>query len=430
MAKLTLKSYLRWAKEFIARAKKNIPKVIIKKGYNRRQDLDYYRKLRFLTRNFTKIYPLHTITNEPLEKKRFFSALYQNKIYNPEFHYSQKPSRDFQKCKKLIRALDDFSRTLSFNTLGQIYRRRIFDAQKAIVLATLTQKEGFSWASREYYDFKPPSRLGLPLELTFPYNHKERIEAYEISYLTQKVLSKIGLPHKARLSKVPSSLPGLATTNRSIKIGAGTFRSPAHIIRSLAHEILGHAIASANASHYPAYFAHRGTASSLFKEEGIAVKIGQLAYQNLKILLPRALQSRREDFIAHLRIKTIIIARKKSFYETFLALTKLNVNKELAWELTRRAKRGLKTTALAGANYHDFLYYAGLKKIEVLLLKQKVPAAENILFLNKLIQGKFDLAEFGYLKQHFPLHQNFNLPKAFNIFIQEFKKIVKTKIIK
>lgn len=428
MSNLTLKSYLAWVKEYLASREKKIPQKISLTPYNRQQDFNYSKKLKSLGQNFTKTYPLHTITNEAREKKRFFRALYQNRIYNPDFHYKKKTTLELTKAKSIIELLDKFSQQVSPSTaLGQIYQRRIFDAQKAILLTSLTQKEGFSWASRKYYNFKKLKELPPSSKISFPHNQQEVIGAYEIVYLAQKILSRIGLKHKARISAPSYRLQGLATTNHRLKIGRGTLRSLAHIIRSLAHEILGHALASSNAQKYPAYFARQNTSLTLLKEEGIAVQIGKLAYQNLKGFLPRSRRSRREDFIPLLRIKTILLARQKSFYETFRTLTKLNVNEDLAWEITTRVKRGVENTALPGANYHDSLYFLGLKKIEN--LTKRLPPEEMITLFNKLIQGKFDLVEFPFLKQHFSTYQKFNLCRALNIFLQEFRKIIKTRLI-
>jgi len=431
MSNFNSKDYLKWAKEYLKINKKKIPVKISGSKYSRRDDLDYSKKLKSLTGSFTKTYPLHTITNEPREKNRFFRALYQNKVYHPDFHYKKKPPLDFRKARDLIKKLDKFAKKLPCDqALGQIYQRRIFDAQRAITLTSLSQKKGFSWASKEYYKFKAAGKRTLPEKITFPHNRQEYIEAYEIVYLAQKILKEIGLKHKARVSSSRYRFRGMATTNRSVKIGVGTLRSPARIIRSLAHEILGHALCSTNARKYPAYFARKNNVTTLLKEEGMAVKIGELSYQNLKKSLPRRLRSKREDFIPHLRIKAIQIATRHSFYQTFFKLNKLNINKNLAWELTTRVKRGVADTSLSGANYHDSLYYLGLEKINKLISEQKLNFQQTILLFNKLNQGKFDLLEFSYLNKLFPAHQNLDLEKAFNVFNKEFKKIIKTKLIK
>ncbi len=431
MSNFNSEDYLKWAEEYLKINKKRIPVKISGSKYSRRDDLDYSKKLKSLTGSFIKTYPLHTITNEPREKNRFFRALYQNKIYHPDFHYKKKPPWDFRKARDLIKELDKFAKKLPPDqALGQIYKRRIFDAQRAIILASLSQKKGFSWASKEYYKFKAAEKRILPKKIAFPHNRQEYIEAYEIVYLAQKVLKEIGLKHKARISSSRYRFRGMATTNRSVKIGVGTLRSPARIIRSLAHEILGHALCSTNARKYPAYFARENNVTTLLKEEGMAVKIGELSYQNLKKSLPRRLRSKREDFIPHLRIKAIQIAARNSFYQTFSKLNQLNINKDLAWELATRVKRGVADTSLPGANYHDSLYYLGLEKINKLISEQKLNFQQTILLFNKLNQGKFDLLEFPYLNQLFPAHQNLNLEKAFNVFNKEFKKIIKTKLIK
>lgn len=420
--------YLSWAREFVAR-KKNKPNLILTDDkYNRKNDLFLFRQLKALTRKHTHSYPLHTITNEPREQKRFFRAFYQNKTYNPDFHYQKKPSLSYQNSYLLIQKLEKLSRVIKNDTnLDQIYQRRIFDAEKAIILNVLSQKKGFSWASAAYYNVKKTLKIPAHHTLNFPYNHQESIEAYEIAYLAQRVILDLGLKHKASITSSALRFRGLSTTKSKIGIGVGTLRSPAHIIRSLAHEILGHAIASTNAKTYPAFFARRNSSLSLLKEEGLAVKIAEIAYQKLKIYLPSALRSKKEDFIPYLRLKTILLARKYSFYETFLALTKLKINDPLAWELTVRAKRGTKNTAKVGANFHDALYYLGLQKINRTIKNANLNFETVPEFFNKLVQGKFDFREFIFLNKNFPHYTNLNFPEYFQRFEKIFQLILQNK---
>lgn len=420
------RAFLSWAKEYIAQQKKHIPQNFSGDQYDRRRDYDYCQKFWSLTKNFAHTYPFHKITNEPSEKRKFFRAFYQDKRYNPAFHYQKRATLNPLKATKIILALGKFAQTLPSATIeGQACRRRIFDAQKAILLISLSQKEGFSWASRAYYNIPKALRAPLPAKTKFPHNAQEYIEPYEIVYLTQKVLKKIGLKQKARLSLEEHRFSGLATTSLKVKIGAGTFRSPARMIRSLAHEILGHALCATNAKAYPVYFARRNSIPALYKEEGLAVKLGELTYQKLKGGLPRPLRSRREDFLPHLRVKATQIATHHSFSDTFVALVRRNINKDLAWELTTRVKRGLPQTALPGANYHDCLYYLGLQQINAFLKDQKLKSDQVLYWLNKLIQGKFDLAEFASLQKHYPDQEHLNLQHAFTIFIAECQKTIK-----
>lgn len=424
-------AFLKWAKDYIISRAKQIPQTISESPYKRRLDLQYAKKLRALTKNFVHTYPLHTITNERRERKRFFRAFYQKKAYNPDFHYKKRGHLNPDKAYQAIQGLEKFSRSIPVDTLeGQAYKPRIFDAQKAIILISLSQQEGFSWISKEYYNFPKTLRATIPRKISFPHDQKEYIGAYEIVYLAQKILSQIGLKQKARLSPPRKRYRGMATTSRSIRIGIGTLRSPARIVRSLAHEILGHALCATNAQAYPAYFARRNSITTLLKEEGLAVKIGELTYQQIKNLLPRNLQSSREDYIPQLRIQAIRIAARRSFYNTYLKLKKHNVNDELAWELTTRVKRGVKDPALPGANYHDCLYYLGLKRLNTFLGRKQVTGLGILPWLDKLAQGKFNLEEFSHLPKIFPEHKHISLEGAFTIFIKEFQHIIKTKILK
>lgn len=422
-------SYLKRVKALIREKNKCVPQKISGETYDRRKDQEYSRMLKSLTQNFTRTYPLHTITNEPREQNKFFRAFYQNKIYNPDFHYQRKTELSHEKSFLLIKKLNQFAEKLkSEQGLGQIYLRRIFDAQKAIVLNTLSQKKGFSWASRQYYNFHQPTQPQLSSTFNFPLNKRESIEAYEVTYLAQKIIFRLGLKHRAHVSPRESRFRGMATTKSKIGIGAGTLRSPAHIIRSLAHEILGHALASMNARKYPAFFARHNSAPTLKKEEGLAVKLGELAYQKLKHLLPPQARSQKENYLPLLRMKAILAARRKSFYETFKYLTnRLKINDCLGWELTVRAKRGVAHTNLPGANYHDILYFGGLQEIDNLIQKKKCDFQETIALLGVLGQGKFDLTEFQFLKKHFPSFQHLNLNHFFALFQKELGKIIKNK---
>lgn len=426
------KSYLRWVKEYIKINKGKIPQIITANQYSRQKDREYYQRLKSLAQKFTKTYSLHAITNELSEQKKFFRALYENRIYNPVFHYKKSSPLTFDKASALVKKLNAFRREVESDesALGQIYQRRIFDAEKAIILNSLSQKKGFSLASREYYEFKKIKHSGLPAKLSFPCNKQEIIEAYETVYFAQKILSKLGLKHRAKISTIDSRLQGIITSRKNIKVGIGTLRSPARIIRSLAHEVLGHALISTNARKYPAFFARHNSSASVRKEEGIAVKIGELAYQELqKFLTPQA-RSHRESLIPHLRLKAILLARKKSFYQTFIALTKLNINNDLAWDLTLRAKRGLWSSAVRGANYHDSLYFFGLKEINTLIKRENLDLKQTFILLDHLSQGKFDLVEFTFLKQHFINYKNISLISAFDIFKKELTKIIQSKFIK
>ncbi len=429
MRHIDSKSYLTKVKEFIKEKNRCVPQKITGKTYDRRKDQEYSRRLKSLTRNFTKTYPLHTITNEPREQSKFFHAVYQNKVYNPDFHYQRKTALSYEKSLTLLKKLDQFAKILKPEQgLDQIYLRRIFDAQKVIILNTLSQKKGFSWASRQYYNFHPSPKLKLPTTFSFPVNKAESIEAYEVTYLAQKIIFRLGLKHRARISPYNSRFRGLATTKNKIGIGVGTLRSPAHIIRSLAHEILGHALVSLNSHKYPAFFARHNSALALRKEEGLAVKLGELAYQKLKHLLPAPMRSKKEDYIPLLRIKAILAARTRSFYATFKYLThQLKINDYLGWEFTVRAKRGIANTILPGANYHDILYFLGLQEINHLIPKEKDDFSKTIALLGILNQGKFDLNEFQFLKNYFPSFQCLSLDHFFTLFQKELGKIIKNK---
>jgi len=423
-------SYLKWAHEFVAKKRMSVPKKINGADYDQKKDREFSKEFKSLTSKFTKTYSLHTITNEPTEQKKFLRAFYQNKIYNPDFHYQGKSRLAPSRAADLIEFLERLARKLdSASALCQIYRRRIFDAEKAIILNSLSQKQGFDWASRAYYHPRKLPMLALPASFHFPSRPKEHfVEAYEVAYFAQKILVRLGFKHRARISPRKTRFRGMATTKSKIGIGPATLRSPAHMIRSLAHEILGHALASANARKHPAFFARVSSINALCKEEGIAVRLGEIAYLKLKNSLPEKMRSKREDNIPTLRLKAISVARKKSFYKTFGYLTQnLRVNDYFAWELATRAKRGLANQSLPGANYHDILYFTGRKKVNALARKKKLNPKKTIALFNLLNQGKFDLAEWQLLKKQFPSFQTLDLNNCFAVFCKELGEIIQTK---
>ena len=430
MPHLDHQSYLKWAREFVAGKKMSVSKKINGADYDRKKDREIYQEFKTLTSKFTKTYPLHTITNEPAEQKKFLRAFYQNKIYNPDFHYKQKSALAPSRAAALIASLESMAKKLNpEEALGQLYHRRIFDAEKAIILNSLSQKLGFDWASRAYYHPRKLPVVRVPASFCFPLRPKEHIiEACEVAYLAQKILVRLGLKYRARIVCRKSRFRGLATAKNKIGIGPATLRSPAHMIRSLAHEILGHAIAGINAPKYPAFFARPNSASALCKEEGLAVTLGEMAYSKLKNLLPAKMRSKREDLIPELRLKAILKSRRESFYGTFKYLNRdLKINDYFAWELTTRAKRGVADQSASGANYHDILYFTGREKINALLLKKKLDFKKTISLLNLLNQGKFDLAEWQPLKKHFPAFQTLDLNHYFALFCKELGEIIQSK---
>ncbi|MDP2918127.1 MAG: DUF1704 domain-containing protein [bacterium] len=430
MPHLNHQSYLKWAREFVAGKKISVPKKINGADYDRKKDREIYQEFKTLTSKFTKTYPLHTITNEPAEQKKFLRAFYQNKIYNPDFHYKQKSALAPSRAAALVESLESMAKKLNpEEALGQLYHRRIFDAEKAIILNSLSQRRGFDWASRAYYHPRKLPVVRVPASFRFPLRPKEHIiEAYEVAYLAQKILVRLGLKYRARITRRRTRFRGMATAKSKIGIGPATLRSPAHMIRSLAHEILGHAIAGINARKYPAFFVRASSTSALCKEEGLAVKLGEFAYLKLKNLLPARMRSKREDLIPELRLAAITKSRSKSFYETFKYLNRdLKINDYFAWELATRAKRGVADQSAGGANYHDILYFTGREKINALLLKKRLDFKKTISLLNLLNQGKFDLAEWQLLKKHFPAFQTLDLNHYFALFCKELGEIIQSK---
>jgi len=148
--------------------------------------------------------------------------------------------------------------------------------------------------------------------------------------------------------------------------------SPLIIKRLIAHEVGTHMVRAENGCQQPYTIFKRGFPGYMGTEEGLAVVneelCGVLNNQTLKVYAGRVI--------------AVYMALTCGFREIYNHLSK-NFNKETAWKITLRAKRGLADTSKPGGLTKDYLYLDGYYKVKKYI--------ENGNDINKLYIGKIGI---------------------------------------
>ena len=172
------------------------------------------------------------------------------------------------------------------------------------------------------------------------------------------------------------------TSNNTLLIHKNAKISANRLKALIAHEIETHIFRTENGRLQQYYLFHQGTAGYLATEEGLSI------YNQNKLNLSLG----EKFFTPALNAIAIYLGKKMSFMELYHHLLKTYaMEKDRAWRICLRVKRGLGDTGEHAVFTKDIVYFTGQILIEH-LIKDK-----GINELKKLYVGKIGIADLKYI---------------------------------
>lgn len=316
-----------------------------------------------------KIHPLFWTKPLNLEEEKL--KVFKNPNYNPKFKYKKRPPSFFKKLEEKLESLK-FKDT----PLDKIFKAKKEELKKALILGRLLGKENFTEASISL--FGKPSKEILKIakrklkKIKFKEKEKAFLKTEIIKIAFKRRLNQYGLSNWE--IKLKENLPSLATVvskKNKIYLRKNIFLSKERVLAMIRHEIDCHVLKSENGKIQPYKIFFYGFPNYVETEEGHAT------YMTRK--LPFKTKKR---FFAPLRVILIDLALKSSFSTIFKEALKFGLNKNEAWRICSRIKRGLENTEKPGAFTKDWLYFKGYLKISEMIKRNQID--ETILFLGKI----------------------------------------------
>ncbi|MBI5754821.1 DUF1704 domain-containing protein [Candidatus Peregrinibacteria bacterium] len=322
-----------------------------------------------------KIKLLHHLTpiNYLEEKKRFLS----DTSYQPQFEYQPLKFDPFTIRDELDAIMPDDS------PLGILYRRKKEEIILKIILLEHIGSENFTRQSECLFG-KADAELIQRAEIFLKENpedaERERSELLapeQVKHELTKILKKYGLTHwkVKEKSELISNL--MAGKHHTLFLRSGLKISQKRLESVIAHEIETHIFTAENGKEQPYQIFNRGTAQYLKTQEGLAV------YHQMKI-------SGRESRIAAL-VLAVSFAMRTGFSGVFTKLLEMGIEKERAFLVASKTKRGLEDTSLPGAFTKDIIYLKGFFEIEEYVAKGGD--------LKKLFIGKISLEDLDLVSK-------------------------------
>ncbi|VVB75670.1 Uncharacterised protein [uncultured archaeon] len=336
------------------------------------------------------------------QKLKFFEALERNEQYNPVFSYMQRnPDYSyFQAGSKLDTfksELTELLKEVGRDELGIVFESEIIDLIEKIELIKSIGTENFSGNSEAYYGSIERISVSAAKKAlqTDAKQYEERISLDTAINTIKTRLKKGKLNYKITLREPAGSRFAVINSRREILINNDTDFTKEMVARFIAHEIEAHIYRYENGFRQPyKLLAHGFSRETTETEEGLAATIEKLS----------GVSSEKQVKEYAGRLIAINEAQTKSFFDTYTEMAK-HFDREAAFRLTLRAKRGIKDQTKGGALFKDALYFNGMLKVEEFL---KTHA------LKELYYGKYSVHDLPLVKQLPGLKEPKYLPNCIN----------------
>jgi uncharacterized protein (TIGR02421 family) len=341
--------------------------------------------------------------NVESERKKFF----KNKNYNPIFKY-EVYKEDLAKIRDEISNLktDDSVVGKILEEIKQNYidKTYLIENRENNKLFTEYSIKNYGTIDKKLIkESKKLLKLKSKKEKSI-YTSKQIVNKFKIAFL------KYGFPWNVKEKEMVSKA-AVNTNKKVIYIKKNIMFSENFLKRLIVHEIGTHVARSENGQMQPFLFFKRGLPGYLKTEEGLAVYNEEINNCSNNSIIK----------IYAGRVIAVNLALNKSFRETYNELKKY-FQKETAFRLTLRAKRGMGDTSKAGALTKDINYLKGY-----LLIKEFINKKGDI---SKLYYGKIGI-EHIQLVEKIPMIVNPKILPAFrhiNYLTQHFSSLLKSII--
>ncbi|MGM0599551.1 MAG: tyrosine/phenylalanine carboxypeptidase domain-containing protein [Candidatus Rifleibacteriota bacterium] len=303
--------------------------------------------------------------SQKVEKKKFFEAMAQNKVYNPVFSF--KPIPD--KLRNFYFADVELPQEGFYSEILKSYLE-LLKTKAAIILTS--DPDEFSRLCCELYPAPEPElileahKILREVKVT---EYEKTLSPLDLKKILEKALQDYNLNEwKIKIYENMGARASVLPGSRKVKINGNSRFSKRDAKRLILHEIGVHAIRAQNGRKYPLKMFSTGLPGYLKTEEGLAV------YNEFKNGIKDGLP------LFALRVLGVHWALKHSFFRTFKLLRQMGADKEVAWRITVRCKRGLKYSADAGAYTKDASYLRGL-----MIIREAVRKDPSL--FDKLLKG-------------------------------------------
>ncbi len=305
------------------------------------------------------------------EKDKFFAS----SDYNPTFKYPL-PKIDPAEIKKELQSLQ-----IGRSTWGQIFAKKKEELiNKLDLIESVGNDKEFTEKSLQLYG-KPTETLVLEAQKLLEKKVapiKKSITASQAKKSFEKILRKNNLNNwRVVLKKQLTSRCTIGKGNTLLLKERARF-SEKEIKKLIAHEIETHIFTAENGKQQKYQIFARGLANYLSTQEGLAIYNQNQVYKegNRNFLLGTILVNK---------------ALQSSFREVFNLALRYVKEKEEAWSLALKVKRGTTNTSKPGGFTKNHIYLAGLRKIEEFIKKGGD--------LTDLYIGKINLEELLLIKK-------------------------------
>jgi len=325
--------------------------------------------------------------NLEAQKLKFFEALQRNEEYNPIFTYAQRnPDYSYfamgSKLDTYKSELIELLKEIERDELGIVFESEIIDLIEKIELIKSIGTENFAGNSEAYYGGIERKSLSAAKKILQQETkqYEERITFDEAVNTIKARLKKDKLNYKITIREPAGSMFAVINSRREILLNKDVDFTKEMVARFIAHEIEAHIYRYENGFRQPyKLLAHGFSRETTETEEGLAATIEKLSGVSS--------QKQIKDYAG--RLVAINEAQTKSFFDTYTEMAKY-FDRETAFRLTLRAKRGIKDQQKGGAFFKDALYFNGMLKVEEFLKNHSV---------KELYYGKYSVHDLPLVKQ-------------------------------
>lgn len=317
------------------------------------------------------------------EKKKFFRAIADDKIYNPQIKY-HKSKHDVSNIIKIREKIEKIDVSNDMYGFKELYKKKLLSRFLQVGYHEFWGSKLSSNFAIKYWS-KPDYLLVLKAKKFAKKYIRETVKFERLTpiktgnILKKEVLDLTGNQINIKYVSMASKA-NIEPANNLIQINKEESFTSLDAERLKVHEIGVHYMRYFNASKFGIKLLETGTEGYLETEEGLA------AYNEFdKGVLSNALM-----FVYAGRVLACHYCFKKSFYEVFMILKKYGFTDKVAFAITFRVKRNLCDTSLKGGFTKDYVYFKGFYKV------QKFAKRNDI---NRLFIGKISIKDLKCLKK-------------------------------
>lgn len=310
---------------------------------------------------------------DPLNAARQESLFFKGQDIN--FRYRPIP-KDLFEMKGQLEAL-----TIPKTVIGNLLSAKRKELIKKVNLLTAIGTDNFSQASINLYG-KPDKTLVKKAYKLMELEEEDdnlTIKTAETHKLLKDFLKKSGLKYKIRKKEMTASA-GIYPSLKTLYLKKKDRFSQKFVKRLIVHEICTHIFRAENGRLQPLKIFFHGFPGYLVTEEGLTTYNEEIT----GLLTNKT----RKNYAG--RVIAVDYALSHSFKETFSHLNNF-FNRDTAFKLTLRAKRGTKNPKKSGAYTKDHIYLKGYY-----LIKNYVKQGGD---LKKLYVGKIRIKDLDFIKK-------------------------------